>query len=78
MPSDDQLAELERLATELNARILMWEAQPPQEAIELVEGFGLQSIVFETWADQGAEGNFVDAYENAVSRLSEAASQNID
>jgi zinc transport system substrate-binding protein len=78
MPNDDQLADLERLSTELDARILIWEAQPPREAIELAEALGLQSVVFETWASQGTPDNFFDAYKQAVSGLSEAASQSAD
>ena len=78
MPSEDDLADLERLSTELDARILIWEAQPPREAIELTEALGLQSVVFETWASQGTPDNFFDAYKQAVSGLSEAASQNSD
>lgn len=78
MPSDDQLADLERLSKELDARILIWEAQPPREAIERTEALGLQSIVFETWAGRSAEGSFFEAYGNAVSGLSEAASQSAD
>jgi zinc transport system substrate-binding protein len=78
MPSEDDLADLERLSTELDARILIWEAQPPREAIERTEALGLQSVVFETWASQTAEGSFFEAYGNAVSEISEAASQSSD
>lgn len=78
MPSEDDLADLERLSTELDARILIWEVQPPREAIELREALGLQSIVFEPWARQGTPDNFLDAYKQAVSGLSEAASQSAD
>jgi len=53
-------------------------AQPPREAIERTEALRLQSIVFETWASQGTPDNFFDAYEQAVSGLSEAASQRAD
>ena len=78
MPSEDDLADLEGLSTEQDARILIWEAQPPQEAIERTEALGLQSIVFETWASQGTPDNFFDAYKQAVSGLSESASQSAD
>ena len=78
MPSEDDLADLKRLSTERDARILIWEAQPPQEAIERTKALGLQSIVFETWASQGTSDNFFDAYKNSVSGLSEAAIQSAD
>ena len=78
MPSEDDLADLERQSTELDARILIWEVQPPREAIERTDALGLQSIVFETWASQGTSDNFFDAYKNSVSGLSEAAIQSAD
>lgn len=76
IPTEDQLADLERLTTELDARILIWEAQPPSEAVEATEALGLQSVVFEPWASHGAYDTFMEAYANAVSVISEAARQN--
>lgn len=73
MPSNDQLADLDRLSTQLDARILVWEAQPPQEALDLTEALGLQSVVFETWASQGSFDSFFDTYAQAVSDLAGAA-----
>jgi zinc transport system substrate-binding protein len=78
MPNDDQLADLERLSKELDARILIWEAQPPRDAMELTEALGLQSVVFEPRASQGSRDNLFDAYEQAVSSLSEAVSQSAE
>ncbi|QUJ76110.1 metal ABC transporter substrate-binding protein [Sulfitobacter albidus] len=78
MPSEDDLSDLERLSTELDARILIWEAQPPREAIELAETLGLQSVVFEPGASKGSPDGLFAAYRQAVSSLSEAASENAD
>ncbi|MEL6523503.1 MAG: zinc ABC transporter substrate-binding protein [Pseudomonadota bacterium] len=75
IPTEDQLAELERLTTELGARILIWEAQPLPEAIEAAKALGLQSVVFEPWASPGTQDTLMEAYGNAVSGLSEAAIQ---
>ncbi|WP_298838351.1 metal ABC transporter substrate-binding protein [uncultured Roseobacter sp.] len=72
-PTEDQLAELEQLTGELGARILIWEAQPPGKAIEAAEALGLQSVIFEPWASEGAHGTFLQSFESAVSDLSEAA-----
>ena len=72
MPTEVQLAELERLSTGRAARILIWEAEPPQEAIEAAEAIGLQTVVFEPWASQSASEAFSEAYLNAVSGISEA------
>ncbi len=78
MPGEDDLADLERLSTELDAGILIWEAQPPREAIELADALGLKSIVFETWAGQGTPDSLFTAYRQAVSDLADAASQFAD
>jgi zinc transport system substrate-binding protein len=75
MPSEDQLADLERLSDELDARILIWEAQPPQEATERASALGLESVIFEPWASRGAGDSFIEAYKDAVSKLSDAARQ---
>lgn len=78
MPSEGDLADLDRLSTDLDAQILIWEAQPPRDAMELTEALGLQSVVFEPLASRGSRDNLFDAYEQAVSSLSEAASQSSD
>ena len=78
IPTTDQLSELERLAGELDARILIWEAQPPQEAMKAAEALGLHSVVFEPWASRGTDETFFEAYARAVSGLSEAARQGTD
>lgn len=75
MPSDDAISDLERLATENDAHVLMWEAEPPIEAIEAAQSLGLQSVVFEPWASQGAHDSFIEAYTSAVSGIVDAWSQ---
>ena len=76
IPTTDQLAELKRLSTELDASILIREAQPPRAATEATDALGLQSVVFEPGASQGTHDTFIEAYESAVSNLTEAANQN--
>ena len=76
IPTQDQLKELERLVTELDARILIWEAQPPRDAIEAAKARGVQTVVFEPWATGGGTyDEFIQAYTKAVSDLSGAARQ---
>ena len=73
-PSDDQLEELAGLAKQLDARILIWEAQPPQEAADAIEALGLADLVFDPMAGEGSYASFFEAYSSAISGLSEAAS----
>lgn len=78
LPSDDDLADLAGLSTDLGARVLIWEAQPPQEALDRTEALGVRSSVFETWAGKSSGENFLEAYSNAVSNLSKSVSARDD
>lgn len=72
MPSDAQLAELQALTEELDARILIWEAQPPQAAIEAADHMGLTSVVFEPLAREAASGSFTQTYTQAAAEIAAA------
>lgn len=74
-PSADELAELEALAAETGARILIWEAEPPAVAIEAVFGLGLQSLVFEPMALRPSSGSYFEAFTASVEKLSATVSQ---
>ena len=74
MPTQEELADLERLVAELDARILIWEAQPPREGIEAADALGIESVVFNPLARASADDSFVEAYASAVSDLSDAVS----
>ena len=75
MPGDDAISELAQMVEENDARILIWEAEPPVAAIEAAQSLGLQSVVFNPWASQGAAGSFLDAYKAAVSGIAGAMGQ---
>ncbi|MEM1237353.1 MAG: metal ABC transporter substrate-binding protein [Pseudomonadota bacterium] len=75
-PTEDELAELARLATETDARILVWEAQPPDEAVAAVEALGLKSVLFEPGSSKGAKGPYTNAFAEAVAAIAAAASEN--
>ena len=75
MPGDDAISELAQIVEENDARILIWEAEPPVAAIEAAQSLGLQSVVFNPWASQGAAGSFLDAYKTAVSGIAGAMGQ---
>jgi len=75
MPGDDAISELAQIVDENDARILIWEAEPPVAAIEAAQSLGLQSVVFNPWASQGAAGSFLDAYKAAVSGIAGAMGQ---
>ncbi|WP_170422304.1 metal ABC transporter substrate-binding protein [Ruegeria arenilitoris] len=72
-PNPDQLAELSALQNQLGAEILIWEAAPPAAALEAVEQLGLQNVIFPTLAHKPTEGTFIDAYQKALSDVSDAS-----
>ncbi|WP_425037922.1 metal ABC transporter substrate-binding protein [Primorskyibacter sp. S187A] len=72
MPTQDELAVLDATVRENGARILIWEAQPPQAAIAAADALGLKSVVFDPMANKSDVQSFVQSYRDAVSDLSEA------
>ncbi|MEM6305948.1 MAG: metal ABC transporter substrate-binding protein [Pseudomonadota bacterium] len=74
-PSMDQLAELERLARDRGAAVLIWEAAPPAKAIDAAAALGLKSVVFDPLAGQAASGSYIEAMTQAVMELSIAGSK---
>ncbi|NRB01383.1 MAG: metal ABC transporter substrate-binding protein [Rhodobacteraceae bacterium] len=74
-PSAEDLADLKAHLAQNDARVLLWEAHPSQEATALTEALGLNNVVFEPWASAGSQNSFIEAYKRAVLELSEAARQ---
>lgn len=75
MPGEEELAELEALVDETGARILIWEAGPPQTAIGKATSLGLESTIFDPIASNGSGVSFVDAFGAAVSDLADAVAR---
>ncbi len=75
MPSAEDLTDLEALTGESGAGILIWEAEPPADAVAAVAALGIQSVVFPPMAHRLADGTFIDGFRASVSALADAASQ---
>lgn len=73
MPSDEDLAQLEALAAEEGARVLIWEAEPPAAAREAVSELGLEDVVFPTLAAPPAVGSLPDVFRASVEALAASA-----
>lgn len=71
-PSAEQLADLERMAAETGARVLIWEAAPPEAAREAVAALGLAQAVVPPLAMPPAEGDFVTAMRAGLAELEAA------
>lgn len=72
-PTAAELAELQTQIDETGAKVLIWEAQPPSEAVAAIEDLGLESAIFEPWANSASAAPFVDAFRSAVSDIADAA-----
>ena len=72
MPTKEQLAELESLANDLGARVLIWEAEPPRDAVVAAEALGLKSVVFDPFASESPFDTYADAFSSAVSGIADA------
>ncbi|GFE50341.1 hypothetical protein So717_20940 [Roseobacter cerasinus] len=75
MPTFAELAELERRAGETEARILIWEAAPPEEALVAAQSLGLHSVIFPPLAQEEPDIAFDAALDRAITAISNAVSQ---
>lgn len=68
-PDAGQLAELQSLATETGARVLIWEAPPPENARDAVRDLSLSDVVFPTLARVPEGSDYVATFADAVNEL---------
>ncbi len=71
-PTADQLVELRSLIDQTGAQVLIWEAEPPAEALQAAVDMGLRNVTFPTLVHQPGDGDFMTTYGNAVSDLAAA------
>lgn len=68
-PTEAQWDELTALAGETGARILIWEAAPPEAARERAAAIGLRDVVLPTFANRPVDGDFVTGMRQALENL---------
>lgn len=71
-PDAGQIAALETMVDETGARVLLWEAQPPEEARAAIRELGLADIVFPTMAVSPDNSDYLQTLGKAVEELSAA------
>ncbi|MEM9974544.1 MAG: metal ABC transporter substrate-binding protein [Pseudomonadota bacterium] len=74
-PSDRELGELVELVASDGVDVLIWEAQPPQEARRAIADLGVQDVVFPPLAVAPDDAEFLDAFTQGLSALSAAAAR---
>ena len=72
MPDADQWPVLERMMAETGARVLIWEARPPEDAIVKADALGLQSVVFSPLAGLPRDGDFLTIMRDQIADLAAA------
>lgn len=75
MPTPDEFADLQARVDQTGARILIWEAEPPQAAIDAALSKGLLSTTFAPLAHADGERAFLETLVEAANQLSQAAKQ---
>ena len=71
-PNTEQRAALEALMDETGARVLLWEAQPPEDARSAILGLGLADAVFPTLATAPAGSDYLERFKAAIDHLADA------
>ena len=75
MPTDAEMANLQALVDKTQARVLIWEAEPPAEALAAATDLGLQNVVFAPLA-HGVDGqSFTAAYADALIAMAQGGAQ---
>jgi zinc transport system substrate-binding protein len=72
MPGDQDLKDLERLATDNGAKVLIWEAQPPDAAIEAATALGLESVIFPPLAAPPSMTALPESFGASIDALADA------
>ncbi len=72
MPDEGQWQALDDMAAETGARLLIWEAAPPPEALVRAEQMGLRPVVFSPLAARPESGDFLGIMRAQISALADA------
>ncbi len=69
VPTDDMLAELKELLLEHQAKWMVWEGEPLPDAVQLLKGLGMESIVFDPCGNTPDEGDYLTVMQSNVQEL---------
>ena len=72
MPDDAQWAELQAIADQTGASLLIWEAAPPAAALDRAHEMGLMSLVFSPLATRPASGDFLSVMRGQIAGMGSA------
>lgn len=69
MPTAAQWQDLEARKQDTGARILIWEAEPPADALDMTSDMGLRSVVFSPLAGRPQTGDFLAIMRDQIAAL---------
>ncbi len=72
MPTAEELADLENLIAETGAKLMIWEATPPEAALAATQSLGLQNVVFAPLARNSGQSAFVTSMDASIKSLADA------
>ena len=72
MPDDGQWADIQAIADQTAASLLIWEAAPPAAALDRAHKMGLTSVVFSPLATRPASGDFLSVMRGQIANMGSA------
>lgn len=71
MPDDAQWQELQDIADQTGATLVIWEATPPDGAMNRASELGLKSVVFSPLATRPSNGDFLSVMQTQIADMVE-------
>ncbi len=73
VPTDAQMAELQKLLASHPAKWMIWEGEPAKASVEKIKSLGLQSTVFDPCGNTPDKGNWLSVMQTNVANLEQVA-----
>lgn len=73
VPTDAQMAELQKLLASHPAKWMIWEGEPAKASVEKIKSLGLQSTVFDPCGNTPDKGNWLSVMQANVANLEQVA-----
>ena len=72
IPTNKQMMELNRILKEHPAKWMIWEGNPHQKSVGLLEAIGIESLVFDPCGNAPGQGDFLSVMQQNTANLKEA------
>lgn len=76
IPGEEALSELKRVLADHPASIMVWEAEPAPEAVEILNGMGIRSVVFAPRGNDEGSRDWLALMQENIANLESAVAQN--